>query len=55
MVFLRRFDYRELYRVEKAIREECGELGYSLNDPGKKGDQAVEIAAAATGTERAAS
>ncbi|MDR1611908.1 MAG: IS66 family transposase, partial [Planctomycetota bacterium] len=34
---------RELYRVEKAIREECGKLGYSLDDPGEKGDLAVEL------------
>ncbi|MDR1611365.1 MAG: IS66 family transposase [Planctomycetota bacterium] len=34
---------RELYRVEKDIREECGKLGYSLADPGKKGDLAAEL------------
>lgn len=34
---------RELYRVEKDIREECARNGYVLDDPGEKGDRAVEL------------
>ena len=34
---------RELYRVEKEIREECAGRGLSLDDPGKNGDEAAKL------------